>query len=389
MSTTSTPNKQYRYNWQGGNSFKLHIDGEEFFPAMLSAIEAADSYVLLEMYLFKSGQVANKFISTLCSAARRNVTVAVMLDSFGTLELNKVDRIRLIEAGVHLSYYNPLSYKKLTRNLFRNHRKILVTDGTCAFVGGAGITDDFDRSIHPQLYWRDTMLEIQGPNTFDWKQVFLNTWEKWGNRAVVIPATDKGRAKIMVEGQMGRVTVTHALFRSEAMRALIKRIRKANTRVWLTTAYFAPSWKLRRALKLAASKNVDVRLLVPGPNSDHAWIRQFGHSEYGRLLRHGVKIYEYQPRFLHAKVHMCDDWVIMGSSNMDRWNLRWNLEADQAVLDAKFANDVTSMILTDFENSVEVNGNQWINRPRIKRLKEWFWSRVARLLEHLSRIFQQ
>ncbi len=388
VTITNAPIKQYRFEWKRRNSFQLHINGEHFYPAMVQAIENSKSFVLLEMYLFKSGRIANIFISALCAATKRNVAVALMLDDFGALELNKADRKRLIDAGIYIAYYNPLSYKKFARNLFRDHRKILVVDGHSAFVGGAGITDEFDAVSHPQLFWRDTMLEIRGANVIDWQKLFLHTWKRWGDVQLMAADSINSPSMLHHEGnQLGRVMVTRAPFRTEAKRALVKRIRKAKRRVWLTTAYFAPSWKLRRALRLAARKNVDVRILIPGPYTDHAWVRQLSYSEYGKMLRDKVRIFEYQPRFLHTKVYICDDWVIIGSSNMDRWNLRWNLEADQAVDDAKFATEVTNMINTDLKDSIEVSTVQWFNRPLKQRLREWFWNKVARSYEFLSRIF--
>ncbi len=373
---------QYRFTWKTGNHFKLLIDGEQFFPAMLGAVQRAKHFVLLETYLFSSGRVANEFISVLSGAVQRGVTVAVMLDDFGAMELSHRDREQLVGAGVKLAFYNPLSFKKRRRNLVRDHRKMLIADGQVAFVGGSGIADEFDAISHPQSHWRDTLLEITGPNVADWQTLFLETWQRWGSDTLSLPVPKGEPTK---SDQLGRVMVSRAPIRTEAKRDLVKRIRAARHRVWLTTAYFAPSWKLRRALRRAAKKGVDVRLLLPGPLIDHAWVRRVGHREYARLLHYGIRIFEYQPRFLHSKIHICDDWVMLGSSNMDRWNLRWNLEADQAIYDAGFAVAAAEMIETDFNSSLEINAKAWQQRPWRQQLSEWFWGKMARSLEYISR----
>ena len=133
-------NTIFNFAWREQNNFELLVDGSNFFPVMLAAIRSSKQFVLLEMYLFNSGKVADSFIEVLIEAANRGVIVYVLLDDFGAMGFLKKDRTRLIEAGIHLSFYNPLRYGDLRRNLFRNHRKLLVSDYHIAFVGGAGIT---------------------------------------------------------------------------------------------------------------------------------------------------------------------------------------------------------------------------------------------------------
>jgi phosphatidylserine/phosphatidylglycerophosphate/cardiolipin synthase-like enzyme len=156
--------------------------------------------------------------------------------------------------------------------------------------------------------------------------------------------------------------------------------------VWFSTAYFVPSRSVLRALQRAAARGVDVRLLLPGPYTDHPAVRHAGRRFYGRLLRHGVRIHEYQPRFLHAKSVLCDHWVSIGSSNLDRWNLRWNLEANQEVDDAGFAAQVQAMFERDFADSLEIRYPEWHRRGLRERLREHLWGRVDMLLESLGRV---
>ncbi len=373
-----TKNIIFKFPWREGNRFELLVDGERFFPAMLESIHASKRFLLLEMYLFESGAVANHFIDALVNAAARGVAVYVLLDDFGARKLWKKDRARLAQAGIQLSFYNPLHYGELRRNLFRDHRKLLIRDYHEAFAGGVGITDEFDSKTRGKSAWHEVMIKIVGPNVFDWCEVFKNTWDQWSNQPLELPV----QTAIPAAGlQAGHVAVSGRFGSPEIQRAFVKRIHTAERRVWMATAYFVPSWKLRRALRYAARHNVDVRLLLPGAHTDHPGVRHAGRRFYSRLLRAGVRIFEYQPRFLHAKVLLCDDWVSIGSSNVDRWNLRWNLEGNQEVEDSGFAEVVHGLLQKDFHESEEFHFERWMKRPWYGRLQEWFWGNIDVWLE--------
>jgi phosphatidylserine/phosphatidylglycerophosphate/cardiolipin synthase-like enzyme len=138
---------------------------------------------------------------------------------------------------------------------------------------------------------------------------------------------------------------------------------------------------LRRALRQAARRGVEVKLLLPGPHSDHPWFAEAGRYYYRYLLAHGVQIYEYQPRFQHMKLLVCDDWVSFGSCNQDRWNQRWNLEANVEVQDAQFATELREIFATDFGQAELIAPDYWRARPWWRRLKTYFLYRVSLALE--------
>lgn len=382
------PTHRRRFTWRRGNRFELLVDGGQFFPAMLAAIEAAQHYVLLEMYLFESGSVASTFIEALGAAAARGVKVLVLLDDFGAGNLQQDDRARLREAGVQLAFYNPLRYGQLRRNLWRDHRKLLLVDGVVAYTGGAGITDDFGPAV--PLPWHDVMLAVRGPCVADWRLAFVPIWNlshgrlrDAGGTAVpsAWPAADEA-AGTPGHGA-GRVTL-NAPARMDIKRSLLKQLRSARQRIWIASAYFIPSWKIRRALYLAARQGLDVRLLLPGPHTDHPGVRHAGRRYYRRLLAAGVRIFEYQPRFLHSKLMLCDDWVSLGSSNIDRWNFSWNLEANQEAVDAALTQRVVALFTADFADSREILPGEWHHRPWYRRLQERFWGIIELWLERLS-----
>ena len=151
------------------------------------------------------------------------------------------------------------------------------------------------------------------------------------------------------------------------------------------SAYFVPSRRFRKALRRAARRGVDVRLLVPGPLTDHPWVRQAARRYYGKMLRNGVKIFEYQPRMLHAKMTICDDWVSIGSSNLDRWSFKWNLEANQEVQNAPFAAVAATVFEGDCVQSEQLSRRNWPNRAWIDRLQERIAGTLDRMLDRWRR----
>jgi phosphatidylserine/phosphatidylglycerophosphate/cardiolipin synthase-like enzyme len=371
----------YQFPWRPGNRFELLIDGREFYPRMLEAVEGARRYVLLEIYLFESGAVATRFLEAFERAGRRGVAVKLLLDDFGALKLVANDRERLARAGVEVVYYNPLRVFRFLRNILRDHRKLLIVDGEVAFVSGAGITDEFDDRVRERA-WRETAVRITGPVLADWQELFRRVWNRQARAILNLPAPAPLAA---ANGMPGRVTATHGLARQDIKRSLYMRVRRARRRVWIASAYFVPSRKIRRALCLAAKRGLDVRLLLPGQYTDHPGVRHAGRRFYSGLLGYGVRIFEYQPRFLHAKTMLCDDWVSLGSANLDRWNLRWNLEANQEVDDPAFAGRVLAMFEADFKDSVEIDKGRWQKRSPIARLRERWWGWVDMWLESLGR----
>ncbi|MEP6886267.1 MAG: phosphatidylserine/phosphatidylglycerophosphate/cardiolipin synthase family protein, partial [Gammaproteobacteria bacterium] len=331
-----------------GNRFALLSDGREFFSRILAAVDDSRDYVLVEFYLVASGRVMDDFIAAFTRATRRGVRVRALFDAFGARGLIEADRARLRAAQVEVVYFGAIRWRTFPRFFLRNHRKLLIVDGVVGFTGGTGLADMFSPAARPDDSWLDCVVDIAGPVLKDWHRLFAGTWQRSAHRQLDVAMRP---ALAQYPGERGRVAVSRGLGTHELERSVITKVRAARKRVWIATAYFWPSNRLRRSLRRAARRGVDVRLLLPGPHTDAPAARGVGRLFYVRLLASGVVIYEYQPSFLHAKVVLCDDWASVGSSNLDRWGVLWNLDANQEIESPMFARQVEAMLNQTCERS--------------------------------------
>ncbi|MGH8486719.1 MAG: phospholipase D-like domain-containing protein, partial [Pseudomonas sp.] len=164
------------FPWRENNRFELLIDGPEFFPRMLDAIEQAQQQVDLELYLVEAGACAEAMVQALVLAAERGVQVRCLFDDYGALAFTLSLRQRLLAAGVELRLYNRLRWRRGFRNLYRDHRKLLVVDQRWAVVGGTGVTDQFWMPGEAVSDWHEVMVQMQGPLVADWQMLFDRQW---------------------------------------------------------------------------------------------------------------------------------------------------------------------------------------------------------------------
>jgi phosphatidylserine/phosphatidylglycerophosphate/cardiolipin synthase-like enzyme len=212
----------------------------------------------------------------------------------------------------------------------------------------------------------------------DWQRAFAGSWRRWGTQ-LALPELQPCAPR--EPGAAGRLSLSEARQHSVLANGVIRRIDAARERAWIMSAYFVPSRRFRKALRRAARRGVDVRLLVPGARTDHPWVRQAARRFYGRMLRNGVRILEYQPRMLHAKMILCDAWVSVGSSNLDRWSFRWNLEANQEIADRQVSDAAAALFGGDFSASEELSRRHWRERAWIDRLQETIAGAIDRWLD--------
>ncbi len=332
---------------------------------MLEAIDSARSEIALEFYWIATGGVSNRFIRALAAAAERGVRVRVLIDDYGSSDLDTIDRRRLTGSGVALGRYNPLRLRLGWGNLVRDHRKLLLVDDRFAFVGGTGLSDEFDGAAG----WRENMLRIEGECVADWWRLFHQVWARCSAVPCPQPVARPAGAT------PGRVLAGGAgPWRDEILAEAYGDIRRARDRVWLATPYFLPPVRLRRMLARARRHGCDVRLLLPDPeHCDVPAVQSAGRRYYDWLLRRGVRVFEYHHRILHQKVLLADTHVMLGSCNFDRWGQRWNLEANQAAESRDLAARVQAMLADDFTHCREITPTEREHMTLRERLRERFW----------------
>ena len=339
------------FDWSSATDLELLIDGATFYPHLLAHLATATRRIWIELYLVDSGNICTQIITALIAARERGLDIRLLIDGLGAQGMNSADRRRLIQADIHFRIYNPPHWRHPLRSLLRDHRKILIIDDL-AYTGGAGISDDFAQSAPAP--WRETMVAMQGAIVAQWCCLFDSVWQ---GRLSSPPTTNTPTGALRA-----RVSASQADLPLHLQASLLRAMAHARQRIWLATPYFLPPRRLRKALRQAAQRGVDVRLLIPGQHNDHPLIGLLSHSFLARLTAHGVKTYQYRPRFLHTKVYLCDRWCSLGSSNMDRWGMFWNLEANLEVESEEFSDRILAMLTADFAASellLAATRNHW------------------------------
>ena len=280
-----------------GNRVTLLHDGAQCYPAMLEAIAAAKHEILLEMYWFGSDRTGKRFADALIERARAGVQVIVIYDAIGSLEADSSQWERLREAGASVYEYNPIAPWRRRFRIGvvnnRNHRKMLIVDRSVGFTGGVNIGDPWAAIEDGGEGWRDDMVRIEGGAVEEMCGVFLHGLSTIAEREVTTPpamlADDGGDSPV-------RVLANHYLGERRAIRhAYLRRIREAKRSVYITNSYFVPDRAIRKALTRAASRGVDVRVLLPA-ESDVPAVYYASRRNYGWLLTRGVRIFEWDRR---------------------------------------------------------------------------------------------
>lgn len=365
----------------GEHRLSLLRDGEQAYPSMLEAIASARSHICLETYIFRADRTGRRFARALAERARAGVEVNVIVDAWGSPLPGGFVR-RLQRAGVRILHYNPvrLSWRALrtrfARFFRRNHRKVLVVDNRVGFTGGLNIADDYASERDGGQGWRDTHLRIEGPAVAELLYIFRRTWEKEGG-----PPLDESRYRNEARRPDPKVRVLASDIRRGRRMikdAFLQAMRQARERIWITSAYFLPTRKMLKALCGAAQRGVDVRVIVAG-TTDVIPARYAAQSYYPRLLKSGVRVYEWVGTVLHAKTALVDrDWATVGSSNLDALSLRKNLEVNAFVEDRAFNEVLARLFEEDLENCVEIEWRWFRYRPLLDRLLSFVLGRLQR-----------
>ncbi|MEO7033859.1 MAG: phospholipase D-like domain-containing protein [Polyangiaceae bacterium] len=371
-----------------GNALQLLRNGSAAFPEMLAALAGAKQQVLLEMYWFDSDSIGRQFAAALAAAAQRGVEVSVIYDAVGSVSANDDMFNGLQRAGARVIEFNPIAPWKrrfrLSTLTHRDHRKILVVDGRIGFTGGINIADYWLPVDDGGAGWRDDMVRIDGPAVQGLCDCFARVWTRLRGPKLLLTGFMRTQPKapdVPARGQIVQVLGQHFLrTQRQISRAYLHYLRRAERRIFIANSYFVPDGRVLRALCGAARRGVDVRIIVPG-QSDVDIVRHASRAVWGRLLRAGVRIFEWDESVLHAKSAVVDGtWSTIGTFNFDYLSLRLNLEVNVSVLDARFASVLEASFISDFELCREVSLVDFRFRPLGQRLLEFIAYRLRKFL---------
>jgi cardiolipin synthase A/B len=369
-----------------GNRVELLRDGGEAYPAMLEAIAGAEEQVLLEMYWFDSDRAGHRFADALGAAAARGVETAVVYDAIGSLGVDTKMFDELRRAGVKVAEFGPIApwrrRFRLDRLTRRDHRKILVVDGAVGFTGGINIADAWLPTDEGGGGWRDDMVRVEGPVVRGLIACVLSAWRRAGGGPISRTRPSHHGSVLAQPGtQFARViSESYLRKRHQIASAYVSQLYHAKKTAWITNAYFVPDPSVMRALTRACDRGVDVRVLLPA-ETDVEIVRHASRATWGRLLRHGVRIFEYERSILHSKSAVIDGrWSTIGTFNFDYLSLRWLLEANVCVLDEEFGSTMQRSFLRDLEQSREVDARTYRFRPLGDRLLEMILYRFRKFL---------
>jgi cardiolipin synthase len=340
-------------NFVGGNSVSTLVNGDEIFPAMLSAIRSAKRSINLETYVFWDGEIAREFTNALAERARSGVAVNLMLDAQGTQKMGLANRAKLNAAGVQVVKYHSVFWPDPRRYNNRSHRKLLIVDGTIAFIGGAGIADLWAGNADSPKHWRDNHYKVMGPVVAQLQASFLSNWMK--TRGTVLHGT-KYFPPLEDSGSLQAQAIRSGAHYENLDLMYLLAIASAKKSLRIENAYFLPDDLVRKEMIDAAKRGARVEIIVPGKKIDQKLVRSASRRHWPELLNAGIKIYEYQPTMVHVKLMIVDDkFVSVGSGNFDNRSIRLNDEANLDVLDSAFAAQQIHLFEIDKKRSHEVN----------------------------------
>jgi cardiolipin synthase len=363
----------------GGDSVRLLRDGTQAFPAMLEAIAAARHEVLLEMYWIGADPVGQRFRDALAERARAGVRTCVIYDSVGSMGVTPAWWRPLFAAGGRAVEYHSISPLdprfRLERIELRDHRKMLVVDGTRGFTGGINLASQWLGTDQGGAGWRDDVVEVCGEAAQELRTLFHRTWRKLSGEANppdVRPLSRHRSRPVWVLASQWRT-------RRSIHREYVVRIRGARQSVDIANSYFVPDRRVRAALFRAVERGVRVRVLVPA-RSDVPVVQFAVEALFDTLLRHGVELWALPGTMLHSKTAIIDDaFTTVGSYNLDERSWRKNLEVNLAVEDAAFARHVRTWFERDLARATLVDLRTWRERSIARRGFEWLAFALRRM----------
>jgi cardiolipin synthase len=360
----------------GDGTIRTYTYGRDLYADMLTAIEGAQRQILFETYIWKGDEVGERFKAALAAAADRGVEVLCIYDGFANLVVSP--RFKHFPSNLRVMRY-PLYAAGWRffdlRRYGRDHRKILVVDDRVGFVGGYNIGTPYATE------WRDTHVRITGPGVWDLKRAFADFWNL--NRRRLIGHSERPlllETASTWEPQMRIHRNVPRLWMFPIRSMYLETINRASRNVWMTQAYFIPDQDFVDAMKAAAGRGVDVRLLVP-LKSNHIVADWISRGYFSQLLGAGVRIFRFRDAMVHAKTSTVDgNWSTVGTANIDRLSLQGNYEINVEVIDEALARTLEEIFLADQSNCLELTSSEWEARDLHRKFTEFVLAPLRPLL---------
>jgi len=339
--------------WTSGNRGEVLVDGKATFEAVFETIDWAREYICVQYYILRDDEIGRQFADRLIAAARRGCRVFVLWDEFGCRPRPRKMFRRFAEAGIVVAGFRPQrGLRNMFRVNFRNHRKVVLVDGKVACVGGLNVGDEYMGTSKKYGNWRDTHLRVWGPSVEAIQMAWAEDWHwatgdvpeiRWSPSAA--PGDDQ-TALVLSTGPSDEFEGCSLMF--------VKALQAARKRCWIASPYFIPDPQTKAAMQLAAMRGVDVRFLIP-EKQDHWLVWHAAWGFFGLAQAAGVRIFRYQPGFLHAKAILIDDdFAAVGTANFDNRSFRLNFEMIVLFADRGFAQQVETMFESDLALSKEL-----------------------------------
>ncbi len=360
------------------NKVKLLINGEEKFPEMLEAIRKATHHIHMEYYIYEYDHIGTQLINLLIAKAKEGVQVRFIYDDFGSPGIKKKTEKAMQDAGIEIHPFHKINFYLLANRLnYRNHRKIVVIDGSTAFVGGINVSDRYINNGTHKLFWRDTHIRLDGPSVYYLQYLFISDWNfccqkhfEPGMAYFPVMKTTQQQSSYVQLNASGPDSLQLSV-----LYTILQAIYLAREEILITTPYFIPGDSIADALRIAALSGLKVKLLVPGI-SDSKIVNAASKSNYDDLLKAGVEIYLYNKGFVHAKTLVTDSKLfIVGTANMDSRSFELNFEVNAVVYDATLAKKMRQIFFDDLEHATKIDKEKWLSRKWYQQFPE----KIARL----------
>jgi cardiolipin synthase A/B len=352
--------------------FEVLTNAVQFYPAMLSAICGAQRSVNMECYIFRPDEIGRRFMDAMMERARAGVEVKLIVDAVGSFGFGFSAIHEMRDSGCKVHLYQRFKWYRLSRLNNRTHRELLIVDGTVAFIGGAGVGDQWAKGQRGKAPWRDTMARVTGPVVASIQGVFAENWVECCGEILGGP---EYFLELKKTGDMSTIIIKSSPSdRATACRVVFQMlVESASKQIRINTPYFLPDKSLRAAFVATAKRGVKIDIIVPGSHTDQRWVRLVSRRKYNELLREGIRIYEYRAGMTHAKVLSVDGlWVVLGTTNFDNRSFEHNDEVNVAIRDEEMATRVAEDFRHDLKCCEEVTLETWKRRPLFEKIVEPF-----------------